>query len=125
MSKVMEVEVREVDVSPDLVPDAPEARAPETTDEDPAVRAVLGELVQMRLQVRDDLRRDRHHATTGPGLGRVLQELTAVQLGQGTDHAHDARVQVEMLPPQPGQLSPAQTRERAEEDERSAALQAA
>jgi hypothetical protein len=49
--QVMEVQVREADVGTGLVPDAPEARAPQRpalrTDEDPAVLALLCELAEV------------------------------------------------------------------------------
>ena len=122
MAEIMKMQVRQVHRHAGAVPDRPEVRPPQPAalrpDEDIAPLPRLRELFQVPPQLRHQLGGERDGTAPGPGFRRLRPQASLVRLGQGLDDADLARGQVDVLAPEPGQLTPSQVRERGQQDQR-------
>jgi hypothetical protein len=104
-----QMETRQADRGPGLVPGAVDVRAAQLAalrpDEDEAARPWFGEPFQVPADLRGDLGRERHDATASSRLGRIWPGAALVELGERFGDPDLARVQVDVLAPKPNQLA--------------------
>jgi hypothetical protein len=119
MSEIMKMQVWQADRSPRLVPDPQEVAPPQLPalrpDEYQASVPGLREALHMPAKLWHKLSGKGHCPPTGLRFRGLRQQAALVWLGHRLHDSDLAGVQVDVLPPQPGQLAPAQISEGGQE----------
>jgi hypothetical protein len=124
MAQVVKVNRREPGRPQRRMPDAtaevaaPQRAARRTGEHEPVITG-CGEGHDVRGKIRGDHRRNSHDPVTGVRLRRPERAPAAAPLAQLPGNPDDARLEVDVRPAQPGQLTPAQAAENGEQHQRT------